>query len=192
MHGATVCMEPHIAAVHECEDQAAVAPKVLHHTKIMAASILTFSNVREHDMTYEAHQSAICDAKNDKKTRVKVYTTSGVQIGLAGVGEGDNRLTFPRHYQVKDALQSPHWVRHATAEEIASTPASVMVRWWRLSEVLPTTIVFSDGSVASPTDPIGLIPSLCPTSGERQFIVTALKELEDKECGTPSDSAGGT
>ena len=34
--------------------------------------------------------------------RVRVHLLNGTRIGLAGVGEGNERLTFPSHYQVGD------------------------------------------------------------------------------------------
>ena len=55
--------------------------------------------------------------------RVRVHLPNGTRIGLAGVGEGDERLTFPSHYRVVEALQSAqnlqtepvhgtcHWIR---------------------------------------------------------------------------------
>ena len=55
----------------------------------------------------------------DRETRVKVWTMGGTQIGLPGVGEGQNALTFPLKYEVGAALLAPTWFRFATAEEVA-------------------------------------------------------------------------
>ncbi len=66
-----------------------------------------------------------CKAEADRNTRVKVYTMDGTQIGLPGVGEGDNRLTFPRRFLVGDALRARDWIRFATPEERAATQQGV-------------------------------------------------------------------
>ena len=54
--------------------------------------------------------------------RVGVYILGGTQIGLAGAGQGPDILSFPQYYVVGDALQSPHWVRFLTPEELAMDP----------------------------------------------------------------------
>ena len=56
-------------------------------------------------------------AETDRTTRVKVFTMSGVQIGKAGIGEFDERLTFPRRYLVRDALAGTKWIRFATRRD---------------------------------------------------------------------------
>ena len=54
--------------------------------------------------------------------RVNVYTVGGTQIGLAGVYQGPDILSFPGSYVVGDALQSSHWVRLSTPEELSMDP----------------------------------------------------------------------
>ena len=49
-----------------------------------------------------------------------MFTMSGVQIGTPGVGESDERLTFPMRYLVGDALAGTPWIRFATDAEVAS------------------------------------------------------------------------
>ena len=58
-------------------------------------------------------------ALTDRETRVLVYSMGGTRIGLPGVGEGQNALTFPLKYEIGDALRAPVWLRFATAEEVA-------------------------------------------------------------------------
>ena len=92
-------------------------------------------------------------ALNDKKTRVKVFTLSGEQIGIAGVGEGDKRLTFPRYWKVGDALGKT-WLRFATENELKLDKT-----WWRKSEVQPQSLIHcgkdGEGFVATPEQEMG-------------------------------------
>ena len=92
--------------------------------------------------------------------RVKVYTIDGVQIGLAGLGEGDNRLTFPAHIDVEVLLTAPanHWIRAATAQEMREeTPSGFSSTWWRALETFqPRSFVYQNGTLAYPGHPIGL------------------------------------
>ena len=69
--------------------------------------VLTVSNLALWDDAWLA-------VKRDRTRRVKVFTMSGVQIGKPGVGESDERLTFPMRYLVGDALAGTPWVRFAT------------------------------------------------------------------------------
>ena len=87
------------------------------------------------------------------KSRVRAYTLDGVQVGLAGVGEGDKRLTFPAYYLVGDALRSPaaHWLRFASAEEEAQTG-----RWYAPAGFRPAAVVYENGVIAEPIWPVGL------------------------------------
>ena len=39
--------------------------------------------------------------------RIRIYTFGGTQIGIAGVGQGEEALTFPAHWDVKDCLDAP-------------------------------------------------------------------------------------
>ena len=90
------------------------------------------------------------------RDRVKVFTLKGVQIGLPGVGEGVNRLTFPEGYVIKEALDAPIWIRYATTEEIAQTPVGVHVQWWRELDFTPKAFCHCDGTPAFENQPIGL------------------------------------
>ena len=91
------------------------------------------------------------------RSRVKVYTLEGVQIGLPGVGEGVNRLTFPAGYVIKDAMDAPIWIRFATEKEIEEeTPAGFNARWWREIDFKPRAFCYCDGTLAFENQPIGL------------------------------------
>ena len=77
----------------------------------------------------------------------------GVQIGLAGMGCGPDKLTFPQRFPIGQALSSPHWARFATSEERAQgvgTDGVVMYDGLR-----PLTIVYKDGTIADQNEPIG-------------------------------------
>ena len=86
-------------------------------------------------------------AAANRESRVRAYTLDGVQVGLAGVGEGDQRLTFPACYLVGDALRAPaeHWVRFASAEEEAQTG-----RWYAPAGFQPAALVYENGVVDAP------------------------------------------
>lgn len=83
-------------------------------------------------------------------TRVKVYDLSGTQIGLPGMGEDKQRLTFPAKFRVQAALSSGPWVQFATAEE-----EKVMGNWWAIAKTQPASIIFASGDIASSDLPIG-------------------------------------
>ena len=84
-------------------------------------------------------------ADSDKSSRVFAYTVGGVQCCLAGVGEGDDLLTFPMNYLVGSALVSQHWVRFATEAELSDDST----RWWRPLEFQPTAVIFASGAIAA-------------------------------------------
>ena len=77
----------------------------------MAARPKGYVLTKEVLATFDTRYSRICG--NSKARRVRVHLLNGTQIGLAGVGEGDERLTFPSHFQVGEALHSPRWTRFA-------------------------------------------------------------------------------
>ena len=51
-------------------------------------------------------------AQSDRTTRVRVYTPDGTLICLAGLGAGEDVMTFPACFEVGMALCTPHWIRH--------------------------------------------------------------------------------
>ena len=98
----------------------------------------------------------VCSQFFPASYRVKVFTSKGIQIGLLGVGEGENRLTFPAGYVIKQALEAPIWIRFATTEEIAQTPAGFLEQWWQELEFRPQAFCHCDGTPALENQPIGL------------------------------------
>ena len=66
--------------------------------------------------------SSFDDGDQYRLRRVKVYTTGGTRIGLAGLGQDDELLTFPGFWIIQEALDSPHWARFSTYEELAEDP----------------------------------------------------------------------
>ena len=108
--------------------------------------MLTAANLRQ-------CEAAVLNTECDRETRVRVNTAAGVQIGMPGVGEGDNRLTFPRRFLVGDALASHvTWIRFAKPEE-----GEVSGSWWRESEVQPKTLIHENGQAACPDQPMGMV-----------------------------------
>lgn len=91
--------------------------------------------------------------RDPKKRRILVYTTDGKQIGLAGVGQRDNALTFPEHFLCGDALTFGHWIRKATTEELKQDS-----RWYRILSQAekPLKLIHQVGDVpAKPEDSMG-------------------------------------
>ena len=79
--------------------------------------------------------------------RVKAYNLNGERVGVAGVGEGAQRLTFPFKLTVERILGFQHWIKEAPA----GGP-----KWYEiLGDWKPTRIVFINGTVANPEDPVG-------------------------------------
>ena len=119
--------------------------------------------------------------------RIRAYNMNGERIGVAGVGERNQRLTFPAELRVGAVLGFTHWIKAAPSE---SEKWYVVMGDWR-----PTAVIFKDGRLAVPDDPIG-------KEGEEVTIVdTDLSHLvvEDKEMPslegirTPrTPSAGGS
>ena len=70
------------------------------------------------------------------------------------MGEGDNRLSFPGSFLVKDALNSPGWVRFSTPDQLAADPTKTV----RLLEAdrKPHYLIHADGSIAYEYQCIGL------------------------------------
>ena len=118
----------------------------------------------------------VCSRSFCATYRVRVYTMEGVQIGLPGVGEGMNRLTFPAGYVIKEAMDAAVWIRFATDKEIAEeTPAGFQPRWWRELDFTPRAFVYSDGTTAFENQPIGL-------RGDTVHVLAqAVKQLPIKE-----------
>ena len=118
----------------------------------------------------------VCGQSFTATYRVKVFTLKGVQIGLLGVGEGVNRLTFPAGYVIKEAMDAAVWIRFATDKEIAEeTPAGFQPRWWRELDFTPRAFVYSDGTTAFENQPIGL-------RGDTVHVLAqAVKQLPIKE-----------
>ena len=97
-----------------------------------------------------ARQVRLRFVANDRTTRITVHDISGNQIGLSGVGEHEQRLTFPARYLVGDALAASNWIRFASDEEQAQTD-----KWWAFAGIRPACILYANGVVAAPDMPIG-------------------------------------
>ena len=99
--------------------------------------------------TFDTRYNRICGTS--KAERVRVHLLNGTQIGLVGVGEGDELLTFPSHYLVGEALRSPHWIRKAE-------PSDKTNKWYVILDPdrAPKAIVHKDGTTALPGELIGM------------------------------------
>ena len=113
-----------------------------------------------------------CAGPRSGEGRVTVTTLNGVQIGIRGIGEGENRLTFRTSYLIAEALAQPHWIRFATKAEIEQGSK----QWWR-DTFKPHAFCHCDGTPAFENQPMGMC-------GE---TLTALsqpvqQESEEKPC----------
>ena len=80
--------------------------------------------------------------------RVRAYNIHGERLGVAGVGEGDQRLTFPSRLRVEQVLGFDHWIK-------AAPPGAE--KWYELLGTWrPRVVVFQNGCIANPEDPIGM------------------------------------
>ena len=100
-------------------------------------------------LQWQARRAA---AAADRASRVQVFTMAGKQIGLAGVGSGEDVLTFPACFVVADALRPPHWLRYAEAGDEEPWIAGKFVRL----EFEPATLIHSNGEAAGPEDCMGM------------------------------------
>ena len=110
--------------------------------------------------------------------RVRAYTLEGVQVCVVGLGEGDQRLTFPAHYTVGDALRDSDWIRFASELEEKNTG-----RWWAKAGFQPASIIFGNDKVASDEMPIGM-------GGATVHVLLQQRHLEivqEKPCAEVDD-----
>ena len=150
--------------------------------------MLTATAVHQHERQRTA-------AHIDRETRVKVFTPNGEQIGIEGVGEGNNLLTFPRKSLVGDALGQT-WLRFSTEkerQEEEGTPAAMHLwpaqtsSWWRISEFQPQSLIHcgkdGEGFVATPEQEMGLI-------GDRMHAVAHASPVHftEKPCDDVDDT----
>ena len=115
---------------------------------------------------YSGNGACLLSCKN--AVRVHVVTAGGIRIGLAGVGEGVNRLTFPAGYLIGDALRCPHahWLQFATEEDKVQKPQ----QWYSQAPFKPCSLVYQDGTVALEGQ----------TMGEKRGTVTATEQRLDQ------------
>ena len=80
--------------------------------------------------------------------RVKAYNIHGERLGVAGVGKGHQRLTFPSRLKVEQVLGFDHWIKEAPPDA---------EKWYEsLGAWRPRVVVFANGRIANPEDPIGM------------------------------------
>ena len=100
----------------------------------------------------------------------------GGKVGLAGFAK--EGLGFPAPYGVGSALASPHWVRYATAEEIAE--GHDLIRGgdecFKPLEWQPKAMSHSNGTLAFAHECIGLF-------GSHVTVTHAAPELQELEVG---------
>ena len=125
--------------------------------------------------------SAECEADADRQSRVRAFTINGVQCGIPGVGQGAERLTFPRRYEVADALATEIWIRFATQAELAEDST-----WYRRLEFRPGSIVHSNNIAAVPEDMIGLISTQVTVVAQEHRIVPPVAKATNVDLATVS------
>ena len=130
----------------------------------------------------------VCSQSFAASYRVKVFTMEGVQIGLPGVGEGVNRLTFPAGYVIKEAMDAPTWIRFATPEEIVQqTPVGFHPQWWREIDFKPKAFCHCNGTPAFENQPIGLYGDIITALAQaaKQPLVEELPCIDVSSIPTP-------
>ena len=127
-----------------------VDTKTLRWAVLCNDCVMAVSNLSENNFEYWLHRNY--SLRNNRTDRVTVYTLGGIQIGLPGLGEGDNKLTFPMHYEIKDALDGQLWVRFATDAE-----KQIHGQWWHISEVQPTALLHHNGRRAGNDEMMGCV-----------------------------------
>ena len=121
---------------------------------------LTSSSLSKRDLLLDQAQS-------DRSRRVIARTLGGVQCCLPGLGQGEERLTFPACYMVGDALNGGEWIRLATDDELRDDD-----KWWRCLNFIPQCIVHEDGSPATIDQPIGIV-------GSEVWVLAQVRETPD-------------
>ena len=102
--------------------------------------------------------------------RVRVYTPSGTQIGLPGIGKSLVDLTFPGSWKIRSALffqddqYRTDWIRFATGKEQEEDKNNPNAKWWRMSELQPKAFLDEGHCIASLDD----------SMDQRGFILTAI------------------
>ena len=94
---------------------------------------------------------ARAQANADRETRVIVWTVAGTQIGIAGVGEEDDRLTFPRRLLAGNTLNTECWHRFASPDEMRQDG-----KWYRIYEHPVRALCYANGEIAGADEPMGL------------------------------------
>ena len=132
-------------------------------------------------------RAAAATRKNRELRRVKVYTLNGKQIGKPGIGEGEERLTFPASFLVGDALNETDWIRTADECDLGKNRSASFDKeeqaktWWCFSEVQPLGLLHSgaddESYMAAPGDPMGL-------NGDHMTALETTVEIdfEEKPC----------
>ena len=112
--------------------------------------VMAVSNLSENNFEYWLHRNY--SLRTNRTDRVTVYTLGGIQVGLPGLGEGDDKLTFPMHYVIKDALNAQLWVRFATDAE-----KQINGKWWHTSDVQPNALLHQNGRQARNDEMMGFV-----------------------------------
>ena len=122
------------------------------------------------------------------KERVRAFTVDGVQCGLSGLGEGENRLSFPAHFDVGSALSTDMWVRFANEDEL-KTDAT----WWRSLGFTPKAALHCNSTIADPNDPMGMHGSTITVLAQQRVEEFVSKEpnVNLEEVPTPEGSVFG-
>ena len=119
-------------------------------------------------------------SRPESGTRVRAYTMGGVQVGLAGLGpKGDPY--FRADYTVREVLNSIHWIRVATEEEIQRDPK----KWYRELEWQPLSVVHCCGSAAFPHEFIGQYGTVVTVMAHRY-----IHGVPDQSPSSPSSVEG--
>ena len=118
---------------------------------------------------------------------MRVYTPDGTLICLAGLGAGEDVMTFPACFEVGMALGTPHWIRHCRPGDEGPFIAG---RYKKLedadgAEVQPRSLIHVNGRVAELEDLMGMY-------GTEMTALFSIRRDQDVEESPMADLTGIT
>ena len=94
------------------------------------------------------HRDLKWHVAENSEMRIRAYNVNGERIGVAGVGEGEDRFTFPAKLRLQTILGFDHWIKQAQ-------PGAA--KWYLpMGDWRPRAIILENGTIASPDDPIAI------------------------------------
>ena len=113
-------------------------------------------------------------AARTSNARIMAYSMDGSRVGAAEVGEGDQRLTLPAKLTAETVLGFRHWIKEAPE----GSP-----KWYEdLGDWQPTAIIFTNGTIGNPEDPVGL-------HGDTIWLLDTAINQSERQCVDAGDGS---